>query len=51
MVRNRDALKVGVNYVPDEIDRNVANRKLKAWGISIDTLSAEQDAYINSWNV
>lgn len=51
MVENRDKIKTGVNYVPAEIDREVAMRKLKAWGISIDTLSDEQEKYINSWNV
>lgn len=51
MIKNREKLKVGVNYVPDEIDRDVANRKLKAWGISVDKLSEEQQKYINSWNV
>lgn len=51
MAKNRDKVKVGVNSVPTEIDRNVAMRKLAAWGISIDTLSSEQEKYINSWNV
>ena len=51
MVENRDKVNVGVNYVPAEIDRNVALRKLNAWGISIDELSDEQEKYINSWNV
>lgn len=51
MAKNRDKVKVGVNFVPQEIDRNVAMRKLAAWGISIDSLSPEQERYINSWNV
>lgn len=51
MVENRDKVKIGVNYVPAEIDKNVALRKLNAWGISIDELSDEQEKYINSWNV
>ena len=51
MAKNRDKVKVGVNFVPQEIDRNVAMRRLAAWGISIDSLSPEQERYINSWNV
>lgn len=44
-------LEKGVHFVPEEIDREVARRKLLAWGIKVDTLSAEQEAYLNSWNV
>ena len=51
IAENSASLKAGVNYVPEEIDRDVAQRKLRAWGISIDSLSAEQEKYINSWNV
>lgn len=51
MVQKQDKLKKGVNYVPEEIDKNVADRKLRAWGIEIDSLSDDQEKYINSWNV
>ena len=51
IAENCGKLKAGVNYVPDGIDKNVAMRKLKAWGIAIDELSPEQEKYINSWNV
>ncbi len=51
LTEHRDSVKVGVNYVPEEIDRAVALRKLKAWGIEIDALSPSQQDYINSWNV
>ena len=37
--------------VSGEIDDLVARRKLAAWGIEIDQLTEEQDAYLNSWNV
>lgn len=33
--------------VPKEIDRKVAERKLNAWGITIDKLTQEQIAYLN----
>lgn len=51
LTEHRDSVKVGVNYVPEEIDRAVALRKLKAWGVEIDALSPSQQDYINSWNV
>ena len=51
IVNNREKLKVGVNDVPEEIDRKGALRKLQSWGTEIDTLSPEQEEYINSWNV
>ena len=37
--------------VPDEIDREVAKRKLSFWGLEIDSLTPEQEKYLNSWNV
>ncbi|MBQ1471375.1 adenosylhomocysteinase [Eubacterium sp. AB3007] len=37
--------------VSSEIDDLVARRKLAAWGISIDTLTEEQEDYLNSWNL
>ena len=36
--------------VPPEIDRQVGTLKLAAMGISIDTLTEQQDAYLNSWS-
>ena len=35
--------------MPLDIDREVAGLKLAAMGISIDTLSEEQQKYLNSW--
>jgi len=37
--------------VSGEIDDVVARRKLESWGIEIDTLTAEQEKYLNSWLV
>ncbi|HOV78550.1 MAG TPA: adenosylhomocysteinase [Bacillota bacterium] len=36
--------------VPEEIDGLVARLKLKSLGISIDSLTGEQEAYMNDWN-
>lgn len=37
--------------VSGEIDDIVARKKLAAWGIEIDSLTAEQKEYLNSWQV
>jgi adenosylhomocysteinase len=49
LVLNDGKIAVGVHDVPKEIDREVARLKLTAMGIGIDTLTAEQEAYLSSW--
>lgn len=39
----------GVSEVPADIDQAVARLKLATMGLSIDTLSEEQRAYLNGW--
>ena len=51
IVKNSKSLEPSVIDVPKEIDRKVALRKLNSWGTQIDTLTPEQEKYINSWNV
>lgn len=51
LVNNRDKLTDKIITVPEEIDNEVARRKLKFWGIEIDKLSEEQKKYLNSWQV
>ena len=46
---NSDSLEKKVYRVPLEIDHDIARLKLKAMGISIDSLTAEQEKYLNSW--
>jgi adenosylhomocysteinase len=38
-----------VYTLPHEIDQEIASLKLHAMGMSFDTLTAEQDKYLNSW--
>ena len=38
-----------VHSVPQDIDSEIARLKLKAMGIEIDTLTAEQSKYLSSW--
>jgi adenosylhomocysteinase len=47
--KNKGKLANGVHALPKEVDREIAALKLKAMGISIDTLTPEQDKYLNSW--
>jgi adenosylhomocysteinase len=35
--------------IPEEIDREIARFKLESMGIKIDTLTPEQESYLNSW--
>ncbi len=47
----RSGLPDRVIDVSSEIDDIIANRKLDAWGIEIDKLTPEQEAYLNSWEL
>ena len=48
---NYQKLEHKVIDVSGEIDDKVARRKLEAWGIEIDTLTPEQEKYLNSWQL
>jgi adenosylhomocysteinase len=49
VVKNHATLEKRVYPVPTEIDKEVARLKLRALDVEIDTLTAEQDAYLHSW--
>ncbi|MDX1614975.1 MAG: adenosylhomocysteinase [Candidatus Promineifilaceae bacterium] len=49
MQRNHDKLEKQVYSVPEDVDQEIARIKLEAMGINIDTLTAEQERYLNSW--
>ena len=51
LVQNAGKLTADLHAVPEAIDREVARRKLAAWGVSVDTLTPAQEAYLHSWNV
>ncbi len=51
MVKNAAALQKKVYDVPDDIDREIARLKLAALGANIDTLTAEQERYLASWDI
>ena len=46
LVTHRSQMDSVLNNVPVEVDREVALRKLKDWGVEIDTLTPEQHRYI-----
>lgn len=47
--KNKGKLSNGVHALPKDVDREIAALKLHAMGIRIDTLTPEQDKYLNSW--
>ncbi len=49
LVKNKGELKPAIYPVPAEIDAEVGRLKLKSMNISIDTLTQEQQKYLNSW--
>jgi adenosylhomocysteinase len=49
MVKNATTLEKRVYSVPAEVDAEIARIKLAAMGVQIDTLTAEQVKYLNSW--
>ncbi len=49
MLSNAKTLQPRVYTLPAELDKEIARLKLHAMGIRIDTLTPEQDKYLNSW--
>ena len=49
LIENKGKLENKVYRVPEEIDREVARRKLKTMDIEIDELTEEQIEYLRSW--
>lgn len=46
---NQGKLQNRVYKLPEELDRSIAEVKLRTLGVKIDRLTAEQAAYISSW--
>lgn len=49
LVKNKGKLEPGVHLLPKEVDQEIASLKLRALGMSIDTLTSEQIEYMTSW--
>lgn len=51
LVKNKGKLENKLYTLPENVDMEIASLKLKAMGIEIDTLTEEQQKYLNSWDV
>lgn len=49
LVKQKGKLANGVHALSKELDREIAALKLKAMGVGIDVLTAEQEHYLKSW--
>lgn len=49
LAKHREGLEKKAYIVPDEIDDQIARVKLAAMGLTIDTLTADQKAYLSGW--
>jgi len=49
LVKSKGKLSNGVHALSKELDREIAALKLKAMGVGIDVLTAEQEHYLKSW--
>ena len=49
IVKNKGKLENKMYTLPHEVDVEIAKIKLDSMGIKIDTLTAEQELYLNSW--
>lgn len=51
LFKDGKGLKKKVYQVPEDIDRQIAKLKLQTMGISIDTLTKQQEKYLKSWEL
>ncbi len=51
LVKNKGKLENKLYTLPEKVDMEIAELKLKSMGIEIDTLTEEQQKYLNSWDV
>ena len=50
IVKNRGKLENKMYTLPLEVDQEIARLKLESMGVTIDTLTPEQEKYLNSWS-
>lgn len=51
LVKNKGKLEKKLYTLPEKVDMEIAELKLKSMGIEIDTLTEEQQKYLNSWDI
>lgn len=49
LIKKKGELCPGVHLLPQEVDMEIASLKLRALGIHLDKLTAEQTEYLSSW--
>jgi adenosylhomocysteinase len=49
LARGETVLESKIHPVPKEIDSMVARLKLESLGVKIDSLTQEQEAYLDAW--
>lgn len=49
LVRNHGSLAAGLHVLPDSVDQEIAELKLKSMGVEIDVLTPEMVEYLSSW--
>ena len=50
LVKNGEKLSEQVYSMPKDLDDQIATLKLKSMNVEIDSLTEEQETYLNSWN-
>jgi len=50
LVKHHNDLTPGIHMLPEEIDTEIAGMKLESMGLSCDTMTLEQRAYLDSWD-
>jgi adenosylhomocysteinase len=51
MAKEHKSLHKKVYPVPEHIDKEIARLKLESMNVEIDTLTAEQEKYLSSWEM
>lgn len=51
IVKNKGKLENKLHTLPESVDMKIAQLKLETMGIKIDTLTPEQEEYLNSWKL
>ena len=51
LVKNKGKLEKKLYTLPEHVDVDIAKLKLESMGISIDSLTEEQEKYLNSWKL
>ena len=51
LVKNKGQLENKLYTLPHEVDVNIAKLKLDSMGLEIDTLTAEQEEYLKTWDI